>query len=134
MVVLISTQPEPSFRRRYFDNRIRLTRKVVGSTRNAGVRRSYEHSPTWLQGANLRDGTAISAQDLVVGMEFIVAPGERVATDGEVIEGLSSVDASQSTGESTPIEVAPDRRSLEAPERGRRSGRQSYRCWRRYRG
>ena len=61
-------------------------------------------APKW---ANLRDGTAISAQDLVVGMEFIVAPGERVATDGEVIEGLSSVDASQSTGESTPIEVAP---------------------------
>ena len=61
-------------------------------------------APKW---ANLRDGTAVSAQDLVVGMEFIVAPGERVATDGEVIEGLSSVDASQSTGESTPIEVAP---------------------------
>ena len=61
-------------------------------------------APKW---ANLRDGTAISARDLVVGMEFIVAPGERVATDGEVIEGLSSVDASQSTGESTPIEVAP---------------------------
>ena len=61
-------------------------------------------APKW---ASLRDGTAISAQDLVVGMEFIVAPGERVATDGEVIEGLSSVDASQSTGESTPIEVAP---------------------------
>ena len=61
-------------------------------------------APKW---ANLRDGTAISAQNLVVGMEFIVAPGERVATDGEVIEGLSSVDASQSTGESTPIEVAP---------------------------
>ena len=61
-------------------------------------------APKW---ANLRDGTEISAQDLVVGMEFIVAPGERVATDGEVIEGLSSVDASQSTGESTPIEVAP---------------------------
>ena len=61
-------------------------------------------APKW---ANLRDRTAISAQDLVVGMEFIVAPGERVATDGEVIEGLSSVDASQSTGESTPIEVAP---------------------------
>lgn len=61
-------------------------------------------APKW---ANLRDGTAISAQDLAVGMEFIVAPGERVATDGEVIEGLSSVDASQSTGESTPIEVAP---------------------------
>ena len=61
-------------------------------------------APKW---ANLRDGTEISAQDLAVGMEFIVAPGERVATDGEVIEGLSSVDASQSTGESTPIEVAP---------------------------
>ena len=61
-------------------------------------------APKW---ANLRDGTAISAQDLVVGMEFIVAPGERVAADGEVIEGSSSVDASQSTGESTPIEVAP---------------------------
>ena len=61
-------------------------------------------APKW---ANLRDGTEISAYDLAVGMEFIVAPGERVATDGRIIEGSSSVDASQSTGESTPIEVAP---------------------------
>ena len=61
-------------------------------------------APKW---ANLRAGTEISAYDLAVGMEFIVAPGERVATDGQGIEGSSDVDVSQSTGESSPIEVSP---------------------------
>ncbi|HJL98628.1 MAG TPA: cation-translocating P-type ATPase [Acidimicrobiales bacterium] len=57
--------------------------------------------------ALLRDGSELPVEELVVGMEFIVAPGERVATDGDVIEGFSEVDASQATGESMPIEVSP---------------------------
>ncbi len=55
----------------------------------------------------LRDGRALPIEELAVGAEFIVAPGERVATDGTVIEGLSEVDASQATGESMPIKVLP---------------------------
>ena len=59
------------------------------------------------QQALLRDGSELPVEELVVGMEFIVAPGERVATDGDVIEGFSEVDVSQATGESIPIEVSP---------------------------
>ncbi|MEI7035130.1 heavy metal translocating P-type ATPase, partial [Streptomyces pratensis] len=40
-----------------------------------------------------------------VGDRFVVRPGEKIATDGTVIEGASAVDASLLTGESTPIEV-----------------------------
>ncbi len=44
---------------------------------------------------------------LVVGDEFAVRPGEKIATDGEVVKGSSSVDESMLTGESVPIEVNP---------------------------
>ncbi len=44
---------------------------------------------------------------LVVGDVFVVRPGEKVATDGEVIEGSSAVDASMLTGEPVPVEVGP---------------------------
>ena len=59
--------------------------------------------------AVLRDGreTRIPVDQLVVGDEFVVRPGEKVATDGEVVEGTSAVDASMLTGESVPVEVRP---------------------------
>ena len=44
---------------------------------------------------------------LAVGDEFVVRPGEKVATDGEVVEGTSAVDASLLTGEPVPVEVSP---------------------------
>jgi Cu+-exporting ATPase len=44
---------------------------------------------------------------LSVGDEFIVRPGEKVATDGLVVHGESSVDVSMLTGESAPVTVAP---------------------------
>ena len=56
---------------------------------------------------HLGDGSELPVEDLEVGMKFIVAPGERVATDGRVVEGISEVDASQTSGESSPVEVAP---------------------------
>ncbi|HYJ27494.1 MAG TPA: heavy metal translocating P-type ATPase [Nocardioides sp.] len=59
--------------------------------------------------AVLRDGheTRIPVDQLAVGDEFVVRPGEKVATDGEVVEGSSAVDASMLTGESVPVEVRP---------------------------
>ncbi|WAL98936.1 heavy metal translocating P-type ATPase [Streptomyces sp. Je 1-369] len=44
---------------------------------------------------------------LDVGQIFVVRPGERVATDGDVVEGSSAVDLSLVTGESEPVEVGP---------------------------
>ncbi|MXZ96570.1 MAG: copper-translocating P-type ATPase [Acidimicrobiaceae bacterium] len=57
--------------------------------------------------ARLTDGTEIPAEDLAVGMRFIVRPGERIATDGVVVSGASAVDMSMVTGEPVPVEVAP---------------------------
>ncbi|MEN3219590.1 heavy metal translocating P-type ATPase [Mycolicibacterium porcinum] len=59
--------------------------------------------------AVLRDGVEqrIPIESLSVGDEFVVRPGEKIATDGEVVDGSSAVDASMLTGESVPVEVAP---------------------------
>ena len=59
--------------------------------------------------AVLRDGTEhrIAIADLAVGDEFVVRPGEKIATDGRVVSGTSAVDASMLTGESLPVEVGP---------------------------
>ncbi|MDQ3611603.1 MAG: heavy metal translocating P-type ATPase, partial [Actinomycetota bacterium] len=59
--------------------------------------------------AVLRDGveTRIPVDALAVGDLFVVRPGEKLATDGEIVEGTSAVDASMLTGESVPVEVRP---------------------------
>ncbi|MGW2122041.1 heavy metal translocating P-type ATPase [Streptomyces sp. NPDC001758] len=57
--------------------------------------------------AVLRDGreVRIPADRLAVGDRFVVRPGEKIATDGTVLEGFSAVDASMLTGESVPVDV-----------------------------
>ncbi|MCX5459034.1 copper-translocating P-type ATPase [Streptomyces sp. CAI-21] len=47
----------------------------------------------------------IPAGELRTGDRFVVRPGEKVATDGTVVEGSSAIDASLLTGESVPVEV-----------------------------
>lgn len=49
----------------------------------------------------------IPIDQLTVGDQFVVRPGEKIATDGEVVDGSSAVDASMLTGESVPVEVGP---------------------------
>ena len=77
-------------------------------------RRSFAALRALLEsGANdvavLRDGaeTRIPIAELRPGELFLVRPGEKVATDGEVVEGSSAVDTSMLTGESVPVEVGP---------------------------
>jgi P-type Cu+ transporter len=59
--------------------------------------------------AVLRSGVEqrIPIESLTVDDEFVVRPGEKIATDGEVVDGSSAVDASMLTGESVPVEVGP---------------------------
>lgn len=58
----------------------------------------------------VRDGVEVTipVSELSVGDEFIVRPGEKIATDGVVVSGHSAVDTSLITGESIPEEVGPD--------------------------
>ncbi|MEU6857307.1 heavy metal translocating P-type ATPase [Glycomyces sp. NPDC046736] len=59
--------------------------------------------------AVVKDGveSRIPIEDLAVGDEFVVRPGEKIAADGTVVTGTSAVDASLLTGESVPVEVGP---------------------------
>lgn len=66
--------------------------------RLAGLRASVAHV--------VRDGREVDLpiEQVRVGDEFIVRPGEKIATDGDVISGASAVDESMLTGESMPVE------------------------------
>jgi len=59
--------------------------------------------------AVLRDGREVQVPvgQLAVGEEFVVRPGEKIATDGVVVSGSSAVDTSMLTGEPVPAEVGP---------------------------
>jgi Cu+-exporting ATPase len=61
------------------------------------------------QATLLRDGreVTVAAGALVVGDEFVIRPGEKIATDGVVIAGHSAVDTSMLTGEPVPVEAGP---------------------------
>ena len=57
----------------------------------------------------LRDGVEreVPVAEVVVGDLVVVRPGDRIAVDGEVVEGQSAVDRALLTGESVPVEVGP---------------------------
>src|SRR3984885_9049942 len=61
------------------------------------------------QATLLRDGreVTVAAAALVVGDEFVIRPGEKIAADGIVITGHSAVDTSMLTGEPVPAEAGP---------------------------
>ncbi|GAA4364073.1 heavy metal translocating P-type ATPase [Paeniglutamicibacter cryotolerans] len=58
----------------------------------------------------LRDGVEVlvPTASLIPGDEFVVRPGEKIATDGFIVTGSSAIDSSMLTGESLPQEVGPD--------------------------
>jgi len=57
----------------------------------------------------LRDGreVVVSVEEIASGDRFVVRPGEKIATDGVIEDGLSAVDRSMLTGEPVPVEVGP---------------------------
>ena len=58
----------------------------------------------------IRDGVevAVPIAELAVGDRFVVRPGEKIATDGVVVDGGSAIDQSMLTGEPVPVEVGPE--------------------------
>ncbi|HAS11956.1 MAG TPA: heavy metal translocating P-type ATPase, partial [Acidimicrobiaceae bacterium] len=54
--------------------------------------------------ATLEDGSEIAVDDLAVGMRFIVKPGEKVPTDGRIVDGAAALDESMLTGEPVPVD------------------------------
>ena len=83
-----------------------LEEKAKGRA-HAAIRRLLDLQP---QTANLlRDGevTAVAVDDLVIGDMILVRPGEKIPTDGIVMDGLSTVDEAMLTGESLPVVKAP---------------------------
>ncbi len=57
--------------------------------------------------ARLENGDEIPIARLRVGDRFVVRPGEKIATDGTVVDGASAVDVSMLTGEPVPVDVRP---------------------------
>lgn len=85
---------------RYIEAR---SRREAGSAVEALMRLGVTEVTVRRGGADV----TVPIDDLGVGEVFLVRPGEKVATDGVVVEGTSSVDASLVTGESVPADVAP---------------------------
>ncbi|MGH8879631.1 MAG: heavy metal translocating P-type ATPase, partial [Stackebrandtia sp.] len=83
---------------RFFEHR---AKKRAGSALRALMDMGAKDVTVRRDGAEVR----IPVAELSVGEEFVVRPGEKIATDGEVVEGHSAVDESMLTGESVPVEV-----------------------------
>jgi P-type Cu+ transporter len=81
--------------------------EIIKKRSSAAVRKLMDLRPAVAH--VIRDGTEteIPAESIMAGETVIVRPGERVPTDGEVLDGSSSVDESMLTGESMPVEKAP---------------------------
>ncbi|MFJ3217506.1 heavy metal translocating P-type ATPase [Kitasatospora sp. NPDC086801] len=83
---------------RYFEAR---SKRTAGAALKALLELGAKDVTVLRGGAEVR----IPVGDLAVGDRFVVRPGEKIATDGVVVEGASAVDASMLTGESVPVEV-----------------------------
>lgn len=78
--------------------------EIIKTKSSAAVRKLLDLTPS--SAHVLRDGmeVAIPAENIMVGEIVIVKPGEKIPTDGTVIDGASSIDESMLTGESMPVE------------------------------
>ncbi|MDZ5077604.1 heavy metal translocating P-type ATPase [Nesterenkonia sp. HG001] len=85
---------------RYLEKR---SKRQAGAALRSLLRMGAKEVSVLREGQEIR----IPVEQLDVGDEFIVRPGEKVATDGEILHGVSAIDMSMLTGESLPVEVAP---------------------------
>ena len=83
---------------RYFEKR---SRRTAGAALRALLELGAKDVAVPIDGGETR----VPVEQLVVGDEFVVRPGEKIATDGIVVSGTSAIDVSMLTGESVPVEV-----------------------------
>lgn len=78
--------------------------EIIKKHSSAAVRKLLDLKPATAQ--VLREGVEmeVPAESVMVGETVIVRPGQRIATDGTVLDGASAVDESMLTGESMPVE------------------------------
>lgn len=81
--------------------------EIIKKHSSAAVRKLLDLKPATAQ--VLRNGVEmeVPAGSVMVGETVVVRPGQRIATDGLVLEGSSAVDESMLTGESMPVEKQP---------------------------
>jgi Cu+-exporting ATPase len=85
---------------RYFEAR---ARREAGSALEALLNEGAKQATVLLDGVE----TLVPADLVKVGDVIVVRPGEKIAADGLVVDGLSAIDASLITGESVPVDVSP---------------------------
>jgi P-type Cu+ transporter len=73
----------------------------------AALRALLELAPSEVMLLTSSGETVVAISQLHAGDQFVVRPGERVATDGVIVSGHSALDTSTVTGESVPVEVGP---------------------------
>jgi Cu+-exporting ATPase len=89
---------------RYFEAR---SKRRAGAALRALLELGAKHVAVLRDGPDgTRSEVRIPTEQLVVGDQFVVRPGEKIATDGVVEQGTSAVDASMLSGESVPVEVS----------------------------
>ncbi len=84
---------------RYFEKR---SKRQAGAALRALLQLGAKEVSV-LRGGEVR----LPIEELMVGDEFVVRPGEKIATDGVIVDGHSAIDASMLTGESVPVEAGP---------------------------
>jgi len=81
--------------------------EIIKMRSSAAVRKLLDLKPATATVVREGQEMEVPVDSVMVGEVCIVKPGQRVPTDGEVVEGCSSVDESMLTGESMPVEKAP---------------------------
>ncbi|MCC7532693.1 MAG: potassium-transporting ATPase subunit KdpB [Bacteroidia bacterium] len=97
------------FKTLLFANFAEAIAEARGKAQADSLRKTREETP-----AKLEDGTVISSSQLKKGSVFICVAGDIIPSDGEIIEGLATIDESAITGESAPVirEAGGDKSSV----------------------
>ena len=81
--------------------------EIIKKRSSAAVRKLMDLRPAVAHVVRGGAEVEVPAESVMAGEILVVRPGDRIPTDGEVLEGASSVDESMLTGESMPVEKSP---------------------------